>query len=55
LFDARIVSALCVAINWTQHYWGEKAHKNEDGFLLLISQFGNKKFTVSENIRLLIP
>ena len=55
LFDAGIVSTLCVAINWTPHSWGVKAHKNEDGFLLFISQFKNKNFTVYKRIHPLIP
>jgi len=32
-----------VAINRTPHSWREKAHKNEDGILLLISHFENKE------------
>jgi len=32
-----------MTINRTPHSWGEKACKNEDGFLLLISQFENKE------------
>jgi hypothetical protein len=47
LFDAGIVSTLCVATNWTPHSWGIKAYKNEDGFLLFILKSENKKFTVS--------
>ena len=55
LFDASIVSTFYVAINWISHSWGVKAHKNENVFLLFISQFENKNFTLSESIRPLIP